>query len=111
MKFSDVFKISDAKDHDWFDPILTLDTKLFIDPFLIYDNEKDEFIGSHDDIVGLFDDAFSLIAKADGDKTNINWKRALNLLLFPEVEEICLGYTSSGTQGSGTGIKTARSIA
>ncbi|PHR92602.1 MAG: hypothetical protein COA69_07130 [Robiginitomaculum sp.] len=111
MKFSDIFEIDDPKDEEWFDPLLTLDTKLFIDPFLIYDNEHDEFLGSHDEIVGLFDDAFSLIAKSDGNKNNRNWKKALNILLFPEVEEICLGYTSAGTNGSGTGLKTAKSIA
>ena len=54
MLFSQFFKLSNISSEDWFDPILELDTKLFIDPFLIYDNERDEFLGSHKEIIDFF---------------------------------------------------------
>jgi len=110
MKFSDIYKIKNAKDETWFDPMLTIDSKLFIDPFLIYDNEFGEFIGSHDDIIDLFTRVFELLATVS-DTENINLTRAHRLLLFPEVEALCLGFTSEGTNGAGTGIKAAKSIA
>ena len=36
MYFSDHFEIVVGTEDDWFDPILNTDTKLFIDPFLIW---------------------------------------------------------------------------
>lgn len=35
MRFSEFFHIKRDEDDDWFDPNLTLDTKLFIDPLLL----------------------------------------------------------------------------
>jgi hypothetical protein len=33
--FSELFQIDQPEQYDWFDPILELDTLLFVDPFLI----------------------------------------------------------------------------
>jgi hypothetical protein len=111
MKFSEVFKIEKAKSQDWFDPILTLDTFLFIDPFLLYDLGTDEFKGTHDDVVTLFNHVFLLIAQTGGNSRHPLWRKAKNLLLFPEVEELCLGYADSGTRGSGSGEDVASLMA
>ncbi len=111
MKFSETFGISTDGSEDWFDPVLSIDTKLFVDPFLIYDLGKDEpFLGSHEEIVDFFNYLLILIAKASGDKSNPKWKEAENLALFPEVEEICLGYTSLGTGGLGSGREFSKLI-
>jgi hypothetical protein len=88
----------------WFDPILTVDTKLFIDPFLLYQNEEGVFTGSHAEVIEFFNDVFSLIARTGGIKTHLYWKRAEALLVFPEVQELCLGYASGSTKGAGSGI-------
>lgn len=111
MKFSDHFNIKHKKTGKWFDPILSLDTKLFIDPFLVYSLEKEEFKGSHKEVISFFNTVFQFIARAKGDENNIYWRRAVNLLLFPEAEEFCIGYASQTTKGAGSGRGFAKIIA
>lgn len=111
MQFSDYFDLGDVSEEEWFDPFLSIDTKLFIDPFLIYDNEVGRFLGSHEDIVRFFETAFELIADSNGDQSARSWRKAENLLRFPEVEELCLGYTIAGTRGAGSGSHVAHGIA
>jgi hypothetical protein len=108
MQFSEVFSIKRGKSDDWFDPILSLDTQLFIDPFLLYAQEKGLFKGSHKQVIAFFNDMFSLIARSGGDKGSVHYKKAVRSMFFPEVEELCLGYTRGGTRGSGTGEDLAR---
>lgn len=111
MKFSELFDFEIEEEDNWFDPVLTLDTKLFIDPFLIYQDEEGPFVGSHNEVITFFNIVFSLIAKSGGDKNSLLWKRAESLLLFPEAFEFCLGYAGQGTQGAGTGKGFAKVIA
>lgn len=103
MKFSEAFNIQRGRSDNWFDPILSIDSKLFIDPFLIFKSRKQEFIGSHDEIIKFFNLAFEIVAKSNGDKNNLQYKKARSILLFPEPREFCLGYTQQGTKGSGSG--------
>lgn len=111
MKFSDQFQITLGRDDNWFDPVLTMDTHLFLDPFLLYASEEGHFAGSHQEVVSFFNSVFQMISRSQGNSTSLYWKRAVNLLQFPEVEEICLGYTDAGTKGSGSGIELAHVIA
>lgn len=111
MLFSDQFRLTRTPDDRWFDPVLSLDTLLFIDPFLIYANEQDEFVGSHTEIIRFFECVFRLIADAKGDTESLSYRRALGCLRFPEVEELCLGYTAGGTRGAGSGHSIAREMA
>jgi hypothetical protein len=62
---------------DWFDPILTIDTRLFLDPFLIYANEIDLFKGSHEEVIAFFDGVFKLIARFGGDRASAIYTKAL----------------------------------
>lgn len=111
MLFSAAFEIQRTGEDDWFDPLLNLDTKLFIDPFLLYDHEADEFVGSHVEVIRFFNHVLELIARSDGNRASTSWQQAETLLRLPEMEEICLGYTSLGTRGSGSGHKIARQLA
>jgi hypothetical protein len=111
LRFSEVFNIERTKQDDWFDPVLSVDTRLFIDPFLIYAGEKGVFAGSHKEIIKFFNDVFSLIAKTKGDHKHLFWRRSLSLLIFPEAEELCLGYAAGTTKGAGSGAGFARVIA
>lgn len=110
MLFSEHFKIKRMPDDRWFDPILSLDTPLFLDPFLIYANEQGEFAGSHDEIIRFFNSMFRLVAAAAGDESSPSYPKALFDLKFPEVEDLCLGYTATGTRGAGSGRHIARDI-
>lgn len=112
LRFSEVFGVKRKKQQDdWFDPVLSVDTKLFLDPFLIYAGEKGAFSGSHNEVISFFNDVFSLIAKTKGDRTHLFWRRALSLLVFPEAEELCFGYATGTTKGAGSGAGFARVIA
>src|SRR5262249_31323116 len=94
-----------------FDPILSIDTRLFIDPFLLYATERGHFEGSHRDVIAFFNSVFNLVAKSGGNPATVSWQKAVDLLRFGEVEELCLGYTGAGTKGAGWGIFLATVIA
>lgn len=111
MLFSEHFDLAVSGDETWFDPILSIDTKLFLDPFLLYDHEEGPFVGSHEEVVRFFNTAFKLIARSKGDRTSHLYRKAHTSLVFPEVPELCLGYTSEGTKGSGSGSGFASLIA
>src|SRR5262249_16694048 len=111
LKFSEVFSIKTDHEDDWFDPVLTVDAHLFIDPFLLYAHEKEDFLGSHAEVIAFFNSVFQLIARSQGNEHSILWRKAVSLLRFPEVSELCLGYTGAGTNGSGSGSGLARIIA
>lgn len=111
MRFSEYFEVTRGEEDDWFDPFLTIDTQLFVDPFLIYGHEHGRFEGSHADIISFFNSVFHLIAKSDGSRSSVRYQKAVAAMLFPEAEEVCLGYTAAGTRGSGSGRDSATVIA
>lgn len=111
MRFSECFSISRRKDDKWFDPVLSVDTPLFVDPFLVYDDEQSVFRGSHSEINRFFKLMFKLVAKSGGKKVSNRYQKAVSDLVFPEVQELCLGYTAAGTGGSGSGSELGRIMA
>ena len=110
MYASQYFGIERGLDDDWFDPILNADTKLFVDPFLIFKENTGAWADAHDVIVKHFGQAFMLIAEGNLNKQSLAYKKALDLLIFLEPKELCLGYTGSGTAGAGSGRGFAREI-
>jgi hypothetical protein len=111
MLASKHFEIERNATDDWFDPILNADTELFVDPFLIFKDRNEFWQGSHDRIIGHFNRAFQLIADGNRDPQTLSYRKALDLLIFTEPRELCLGYTSKGTDGLGSGRGYARKIA
>ena len=43
MYFSDAYRIEDPIEEDWFNISLERDSPLFIDPMLVFQNERDDF--------------------------------------------------------------------
>lgn len=109
MRFSELFAITRTKKDDWFDPHLTIDTKLFIDPLLLLE-AGGKWSKAHDELIAHFAHCYRLVAKATS-KSSISAKLAVRLLTFPEPAEFCLGYTASGTDGAGSGGGFARRMA
>ena len=103
MLFSEAVNITVCDTDTWFDPILSVDTKLFIDPFLLYEFEFDEFVGSHEEVVGFFNFAFQALAQHLATESVHQKSIAQNMLVFPEIDWLCLGYSASGTKGAGSG--------
>ncbi|QJD87604.1 hypothetical protein [Cohnella herbarum] len=103
MLFSELFGIKKIKADDWFDPILTVDTKLFIDPFLLFQCKEGFFVNSHTKIIVFFQRAFELAAKSGGNTFSLSYNKLLSILSFPEASELCLGFAGSDTDGAGSG--------
>ncbi|MGW6713089.1 hypothetical protein ACWF9X_19840 [Streptomyces globisporus] len=103
MRFSEVFSVSIASDDDWFDTFLPADTKLFVDPFLIWDEKEGHWATAHDHLIDFFEMVFDLVRGSGGDEKGISWKQAQRLLLFPEPYEFCLGVAEGSPHGSGSG--------
>jgi len=99
-----------------FDPILDVDSRLFIDPLLLRAASEPEFQNVRDTIELRFRQLYRLLerSRSEGD---LFWAAADDRFRFPEVRGLCIGYTSSGTGGSGMGrglrtraLRTAREI-
>lgn len=110
MQFTELYEIERGRQDTWFDPILTSDTQLFVDPFLIYENEIGLFKDSHAEVIAVFNSAFKLVAASGGNPESQRYRKAHALMRFPEVAELCLGYTASGTSGAGSSHTIATAI-
>ena len=110
MLFSEYFNIKCLGDEDWFNPILTQDTLLFIDPFAVFKSKDELFKDTYPEMMYFFQQAFELIAHAGGNKNNLSYKKAESMLLFPEENAFCLGYSKT-RRGSGTGPLWAKTLA
>lgn len=111
MLASSYFKIKCDAEDDWFDTILDADTKLFVDPFLIFREEKGRWADAHAKLIAHFNYAFHLVAESHGSRESLSYQKALGILAFHEPKEFCLGYTAQGTAGLGSGPVFARVIA
>lgn len=88
------------------DAILDVDSKLFIDPYLLKTTTAPELQGSYTALSTRFGQVLKLLEKADGKKFGDPfWRQALRLFAFPEVQGLCIGYAQKNTSGSGMGIQ------
>jgi tetratricopeptide (TPR) repeat protein len=105
--FSEFFGIErDTLDqYGAFDVSLVNDLPLFIDPFLLFNSEKQEYQDLHDHIINylrFLRDKAANTTPTDG---------LLRLwYCFPEVKQNWLGFSVSGNSGSGLGIDFARAL-
>lgn len=109
MRFTEAFGIERGSADDWFDPHLTVDTKLFIDPLLLLE-AGGVWAQAHDELIAHFVHCYGLVAKATT-STSVSAQAARRLLTFPEPFELGLGYTAVGTRGSGAGDRFAARMA
>jgi len=103
VRFSELYGISRTDEDDWFDTYLPADTKLFVDPFLIYDDTEPRWSSAHDHILHFFALVLGLVATSKGNEKSPAWGQAKGLLLFPETAEFCLGMAEGSPNGSGSG--------
>lgn len=109
MRFSEAFEIKRTDQDDWFDPDLSIDTPLFVDPIMLL-QASPYWEEAHAELVNHFGHCYPLVAKSTSPTSN-SAMVAQKLLTFPEPSEFCLGYTASGTAGAGSGRGFARSLA
>lgn len=105
--FSDTFSIDreilDA--NGAFDISIINDLPLFIDPFLLFHSEKQEYQELHQKIIDY------LVFLRDRSATGpVNDSQLRNWYCFPEVKQNWLGFSLVGNGGSGLGIDFARQL-
>ena len=105
--FSDFFNIAPKllEDYGAFNISLINDLPLFIDPFLLFNSEKDEYQQLHEQIIEYI--RFLRDASATGDLSEGLIK---SWFMFPEVKQNWFGYSMIGNSGSGLGIKFANAL-
>lgn len=112
MQFGDYFGINRGPTDDWFDPDLSHDTPLFVDPFLVWLEEDDstsKWRDAHQQMLDHFKESYDLVSTG-GTPASSSVRRAEALLRFPEPAEFCLDYTAKGTRGLGGGMGRARQM-
>lgn len=110
MRFTEQFGIAKGSQDDWFDPLLTQDTRLFVDPFLIFDDQDPRWSEGHAKLVSFFNLVLRLVARSGGQASSAIFRAAGRLLTFPEPAEFCLGMAATSVQGAGTGAGLMESM-
>jgi TIR domain len=108
--FSQYYDISINKEQDdWFDPRMTLDTKLCIDPFLIFKSDHPYFGNAKQKFIDFFQAAYSLATDPLNHDLLIQHSLAAG-----EVKELCLGFSTTGigrdTRDTDFSAKITRSL-
>lgn len=88
MRFSSAFGVTHGKKSPWFNPLLDQDTPLYVDPFLVFDDNKPLWAGAKQEVTDFFDAAARLIEQSKGNQSSLAYKKALELLRFPEPNEL-----------------------
>src|SRR5258708_19396029 len=101
MLLSTTFSLTHGPEGDWVGSIVETDTKLFVDPFLIFQESDGFWVKGHDLLMERFNKAFTLVAEGYDNHKSIAYQKALALLKFKEPREFCLGFTAFGTGGLG----------
>lgn len=110
MRFTDHFAV-DQGDDDWFDCELTTDTPLYVDPFLVFEDDEPYWAETRQTVIDFFGLATSFVDASGGDVTSPHYLKAVRMLKFPEPSEFALGLSMGHPKGSGAGFKYAGKMA
>jgi hypothetical protein len=91
------------------DPILGIDTRLFIDPSLLRHTNVPELAGSFSSLSEHFANTLKVIRFIENEDDAF-WRKADDMLTFPEVQGLCIGYSSKGIAGKGMGQQKRRRL-
>ena len=107
LYFSDVFEVSEEMIDEYgaFNVSLITDLPLFIDPFLLFNSDKPEYRGLHDQII-----KYLRFLKDRSVEGNVNSDLLRAWYYFSEVEQNCLGFCVAGHAGHGLGMMFARAL-
>jgi hypothetical protein len=103
MRFSEHYNVPTTSGDDWYDTFMPADTKLFVDPFLIWEQTEGRWATAHDHLIDFFEMVFDLVKESKGNTSSVSWRQAKKLLLFPEPFEFCLGVAEGSPMGIGSG--------
>lgn len=109
--FSDAFGITPAAlaKEGVLDPVLNVDTKLFIDPLLLSSSSHAEIRNGAITYEKYFSILVRLLEKAST-STHVAMRTAQERLSFPEIQGTCLGYGAASTSGRAWGREITRRV-
>ncbi|WP_157638675.1 hypothetical protein [Burkholderia ubonensis] len=113
IRFSEHFNIpSDAlKKLGIFDPILTADTPLFIDPLLMEHSNHEEMRAASQSYRSFFEEIMTLLEAVERqDTSDVAWKEVHRRMSFHELPGTCLGYGAGNIRGSGWGKQLTEQV-
>lgn len=105
---SDYFNIKKVKLEELgvFNPILNIDTKLFVEPLLLKSSKSQIIQESYERFIKFFEDLMILIKLSKSYSENdLHWRTAKKEVKFPEYKSTCIGYGINSTSGSGSSRK------
>ena len=106
--FSDVFEVSkdDLDNYGAFDIAVITDLPLFVDPFLLFNSKKPEYIALHSEMI----DYLHFLKNKSSNNNKISLPLLKHLYCFPEVEQNKLGFCKTGTSGRGLGPEFGKTL-
>lgn len=111
VSFCDEFNVNKDKLEKLgvFNLILDVDTKVFLDPGLLYDADIEIFDLASQKINDYFSKIISLLLASDcvGD---MYWNKADSMLKFKEITETCVGYSNRSTNGNAIGTRLRKEV-
>ena len=111
MRFTEYFAVERDYDDDWFDCELSTDTPLYVDPFLVFEDDDPYWAETRQTVIDFFGLALSFVDASGGDVTSPHYLKAVRMLKFPEPSEFALGLSMGHPKGSGAGFKYAEKMA
>lgn len=107
MYFSDFFSVDPAvvEEYGAFDLSLINDLPLFVDPFLLFNSDKPEYVALHDQII-----TYVAFLRDMSSQPGIHAGLLKSWFRFPEVKQNWFGYSKVGNGGSGLGAKFATAL-
>ena len=112
MRYSEIFNIpaEALEEKGVFNADVDTDSQLHIDPSLFKGCTIPEFAGAYDEFNGYFAKVFTAIVPYARSNQRF-YDQLVKRLSFREIANTCLGYSQSGTHGSGIGGKLAKQVA
>ncbi|MGP8152543.1 MAG: hypothetical protein ACLQBQ_00125 [Smithella sp.] len=107
LYFSDVFNVPEKEIDEYgaFNVSLVTDLPLFVDPFLLFNSENEEYVKLHEDIIN-----YLRFLKMKSESGTISRGLLKSWYYFSEVKQNWLGLSKSGNEGRGLGPKFASAL-
>lgn len=107
MYFSDYFQVpaNVLEEYGVFDVSLINDLPLFIDPFLLFNSDDDDYKKLHQDMIN-----YLIFLRNESTTRKMSDDLLRSWYCFPEVKQNWLGFSQVGNSGAGLGIDFARAL-
>jgi hypothetical protein len=111
LRYSDAFGVTvkDFEKEGAFNGFIDIDSPFHIDPYLLHDVKCQELQGAYQSFRNYFEEIIHLL-EVSSNSHDALYRAAVRKLVFKELPNVCLGYSKSGSSGSGIGPKLARNI-